>query len=183
MTVPGRTQTLTVVTPLVVTGVTRLRLEFAVSRLLPRLLGITPLRSVYATRWSVVTAAVDAESGEPRPLRPPCLFWETTFSAAMEPYIESFLVAIGRQIGRTWGSSVGFPGVGSVTRLTGYLAAHTRPAASSWSAYPDASVRMVLSALEIAREHDFLVAAAATCSPEEFAVVYDGFLRRRQGDL
>jgi hypothetical protein len=42
---------------------------------------------------------------------------------------------------------------------------------------------MVLSALAVAREQRFLSDAACSASPAEFAVLYRGFLARRQGDL
>nr|BFE71963.1 hypothetical protein GCM10020092_052640 [Actinoplanes digitatis] len=113
----------------------------------------------------------------------PYLFWETAFSGATEPYIESFVYLIQKSIKRAWGTSFGFPGVRSVTKVREYIENLAYPAAHAYSAYPEASVRMVLSALRIQREQEFLVDAARTATAEEFAVVYRGFLERRQGDL
>ena len=91
--------------------------------------------------------------------------------------------AVGSKVRRIWRRSYGFPGSGSVTALAGYIGSLAVPGAYGWSAYPEATVRTVLSALDVAREHRYLARAARTAGPEEFAVLYRGFLARRQGDL
>lgn len=179
----GRARWLSVLTPLKPAGPLLLRLQFALTRLFPGLIGIDALRSVYFTRWSLLESfpwngPPQVEEELPRPY----LVWETTFTGVMEPYIEAFVYAVGPQIDRTWQTSYGFPGTTSITRLREYIERLARPGAYSYSAYPAASVRMVLSALAIAREHRFLTDAAAG-NPAEFATVYRGFLRRRAGDL
>ena len=181
---PHRTRMITVITPIRPLGSVVLRLGFLVTRFFPKVTGIGPLRSLYATRWSLLTRL--PQNGPPqareRPERP-YLVWESVYSAEMEPYIESFVAAVGKQINFTWYSSYGFPGTASVTRLRAYVEQWAWPGACSYSAYPDESARMVLSALAVAKEHSFLVEAARDSSPERFGALYRGFLRRRQGDL
>jgi hypothetical protein len=180
----GRVRMITMLTALKPWGLLRLRLEFLATRLWPGLMGIRPLRSLYSTRWSLLTAL--PYNGPPQlPERPrrPQLLWETDYSAPVEPYIEAFIAATSRQIRRTWGSSYDFPGTGSVTGLRNYIEGFSRPAAHSYCAYPDASVRMILSALAVAQEHEYLLAAARSPDAAAFAVAYRGFLARRQGDL
>jgi hypothetical protein len=160
-------------------------LNLAVARRVPSLMGVRPLRSLYSVRWSVLRAFPHNGAPQVRErLREPLLLWETNYSGLMDPYVETFVHVIGRQIRMTWGSSAGFPPEQSVAALTAYVQAGTLAPAYDYRAYPQASVRTVLAALDVAREHPFLVqAAAAGASAEEFRVVYDGFLVRRQGDL
>jgi hypothetical protein len=184
MTLTDRVQFITVHTPIRPFGVVWLRLMFQLGRLRPKIMGIRPLGSVYFTRWSVITSI--PYNGRPQTrerLHHPYLFWEVAYSGALEPYIESFVYVIQQSIKRAWGTSFGFPGGGSVTEVREYIQALEYPAAHAYSAYPQASVRMVLSAVRIQREHQFLMDAAKTGTEEDFAVVYRGFLDRRQSDL
>ncbi len=71
----------------------------------------------------------------------------------------------------------------SVTALASYIGELSVPGAHCWSAHPEATVRTVLSALEVAKEHRWLARAARTTTPEEFSVLYRGFLARRESDL
>jgi hypothetical protein len=161
-----------------------LRLLFRVTRWFPGLMGLRPLKSVYCTRWSIMTAL--PYNGPPQvPERPgrPYLLWDSTYAGGTETYIEAFVAAIAPQIERTWGGCYWFPGTGSITKLTEYIYRFRCPGSYCWSAYPSATVRMVLSALAVAREQRFLADAARSTSAAEFAVTYRGFLARRQGDL
>jgi hypothetical protein len=145
---------------------------------------ISGLQAIYATRWTILTSFPAGEPGRPQARRRARhLLWDSAFCVPMEPYIELFVYAIGRQIRLLWGSSQGFPGTGSTTELRRYIDEHSIPGAYWYAARPDASVRMVLSALAVAREHPFLAALAEDGSPEDFAVAYRGFLVRRQEDL
>jgi hypothetical protein len=180
----GRAGLITLLTALRPLGSLRLRIVFALTRRIPGLTGLGPLRSVYFIRWSVLTSLPYNGPPQVRERLPhPLLLWETLYSAPTEPYVETFIHAVGDNVRRIWRTSHGFPGTGSVTDLAGYIGALGIRGAHCWSAYPEATVRTVLSALEVAREHGYLVRAARTAGPEEFAVLYRGFLARRQGDL
>ncbi len=175
---------ITLITPLTWWGVPWLRLQFRLTRTFPQLKGLEAFKSVYFSRWSIVSGFPD--NGSPqireRPRRP-YLVWEVVYSAETDPYIESFLKGIHLQIRRTWGSSDGFPGVSSVSELRRYIEDLSWGGAYDYWAYPDTSVRMVLSALEVSREHAFLAEVARSSTAEEFATVYRGFLTRRGKDL
>jgi hypothetical protein len=182
---PGdRARTISMVTSLRPVRRWLTNVNLAVASRVPSLMGVRPLRSLYAVRWSVVRAFPDNGPPQVRErLRDPLLLWETNYSGLFDPYVELFVHVIGRQIRMTWGSSAGFPPERSVAALTEYVRAGTLPAAYDYRAYPEASVRTVLAALDVAREQPYLLQAAATATPQEFRVVYDGFLARRQGDL
>ena len=175
---------ITVLTALKPLEALRLRVLFALTRRFPEIGGLGPLKSVYFTRWSVLTAMpYNGPPQIPEDLGHGRLLWETVYSAPTEPYVEAFVHTIGSKVRRIWRGSYGFPGAGSVTALAGYIGSLAVPGACSWSAYPGATVRTVLAALDVAREHRYLLQSAQTVSPEEFAVLYRGFLDRRKGDL
>jgi hypothetical protein len=180
----GRAGMITVLTAVQPFGALWLRVLFALTGRFPALTGLGPLKSVHFLRWTVVPRL--PYNGRPQvrerlPHR--LLLWETVYSAPTEPYVETFVHAVGDKVRKIWRTSHGFPGTGSVTALAGYIGELSIPGAHCWSAHREASVRTVLSALEVAKEHRYLVEAADTASPEEFAVLYRGFLARREGDL
>jgi hypothetical protein len=175
---------ITLVTALKWWGPPVLRVLFLITRFLPELKGLEPFRSVHFTRWSILRSL--PYNGPPqvreRPEQP-YLVWESMYSAEVEPYIEAFVAGISAQIERTWGSSYGFPGTGSITRLHRYIEQHAVAAQYTYKALPEESVQTALAALEVAKEHALLVEAAGSGSSEEFAMAYQDFLRRRGADL
>jgi hypothetical protein len=178
-----RARALTVLTPLRWYGPLLLRVRFVLTRLFPCLVKIASLRSIYFTQWTILTSIPRNGRSQPRPRAGRSLLWETNFSAPMDPYIEAFVRSQAPQIRRLWGSSRGFPGTKSATVLRRYIEGRSFPGGYWYSAYPAASVRMVTAALAVSREHEFLEKVADRGSPEDFATAYQGFLRRRQGDL
>jgi hypothetical protein len=176
---------LTVLTALKPLGVPWLRLLFALTSRFPALTGLGPLKSVHFLRWTVVPRLLPY-NGPPQVRENPgrrLLLWETVYSAPTEPYVETFVHAVGSKVHNIWRTSYGFPGTTSVTALARYIGEVSIPGAHCWSAYPEATVRSVLSALEVAKEHRHLAPAARTTNPAEFAVLYRGFLARRERDL
>ena len=179
-----RVRSLTPLTPMKPFGAVLARLLFAIQRTLPETMGIRELKAIYFTRWSVLTSF--PYNGPPQiPERPPhpYLVWETDYNGVTERYIETFTYLISRQINLAWFTSYGFPHTRSVTELKNYIEQVSHPIDYHYCAYPDASVRMILSALEVAKEHRYLVDQANDGPAEEFAPVYRSFLQRRQADL
>ena len=181
----GRAGMITVLTAVQPFGALRLRVLFALTGRIPALTGLGPLRSVHFIRWTVVPRPLPHNARPQVRERLPhrLLLWETVYSAPTEPYVETFVHAVGDKVRKIWRTSHGFPGTGSVGALAGYIGELSIPGAHGWSAHPEATVRTVLSGLEVAKEHRYLVEAARTTTPEEFAVLYRGFLARREGDL
>ncbi|MGY1690666.1 hypothetical protein [Geodermatophilus sp. SYSU D01105] len=180
----GRAGMITVLTALRPLGGVRLRLLFALTGRIPALTGLGPLKSVHFIRWTVLPRP--PHNGRPQVaerLPHGVLLWETVYSAPTEPYVETFVHAVGSKVQNIWRTSAGFPGTRSVTALAGYIGELAVAGAHCWAAHPEATVRTVLSALEVAKEHRHLARAARTTTAEEFAVLYRGFLARREGDL
>jgi hypothetical protein len=180
----GRFGALTVITPVKWWGVPALRLSMTITRWFPSIIKLAPAKAVAFTRWSLLRSI--PYNGRRQLLerpQPAYLLWETVFNGAMDPYIEQFVVMIPALIRNTWGSSYGFPNNLSVKQLRTYIETMSWPSAHSYVAYPQDSVAMILSALEIEKEHAFLVDVARTADASQFQVTYEGFLRRRKGDL
>lgn len=136
MTSPDRVKFLTVHSPVKPYRIVWLRSMLKIGEIFPGIMGIRPLDAVYFTRWSIVTSI--PYNGRPQVrerLGHPYLFWETAFSGATEPYIESFVYLIQKSIKRAWGTSFGFPGVRSVTKVREYIENLAYPAAHAYSAY------------------------------------------------
>lgn len=177
-------QLITILTPLKRWGPPWLRFQFRLTRIFPSLKGLEQFTFVYYSQWCLVDSfhyngPPQVRERPPRPL----LLWEVVYSADADPYIESFVAGIPRRIRGLWGSSYGFPGTGSVARLSDYItAAWWREDVAYW-AYPDATVRTILSGLEVAKEHAWLLDLAEHGTDEDFEVAYAGFLTRRGRDL
>ncbi|WP_138731866.1 hypothetical protein [Modestobacter excelsi] len=175
---------ITVLTALKPLGGPWLRALFALTRHVPGLTGLGPLKSVHFIRWTVLASLPYNGPPQVRERLPHrLLLWETVYSAPTEPYVETFVHGVGDKVRNIWSTSHGFPGTRSVTGLAGYIGELSITGAHCWSAHPGATVRTTLSALDVAKEHQYLVRAARNTSPTEFAVIYRGFLDRRQGDL
>lgn len=180
----GRTRGITVVTAVQPLRIGVTRFFFSLGRAYPPLMGFRDLRAIYFTRWSILVRP--PYNGPPQPAeRPqhPQLLWETDYTGQADPYIEAFVYRIPVQIRQTWGTSYGFPGTASIRRLRRYIQQTAVPIAYRYAAHPEATVREVLSALEVAREHDFLVDAARSSDAAEFQRVYRGYLQRRVREL
>lgn len=173
---------LTVITPLKRRGPYWLGFRFRLTHWFPNLLGLQHFDSVFFSNWNIVTRLPD-DGQQAVELPQPVLLWEVAYSAEVDPYIESFVRGIGKNIKRIWGTSYGFPGTRSVGKLRAYIEGLSWTIDHFHWAYPEESVRTVKSALAISREHAFLVEAARTCTPEDFERIYRGFLLRRGADL
>lgn len=179
----GRTRMITLITPLRPFWILVVRFFFVIARLYPPLLRIGPMKAVHFTYWSLVTRI--PYNGAPQVLerpRRPWILWGSVFNADIDPYVEAFVSVVSPQINVTWGGALGFPGTKSVVALRDYIEDLATISGYRYSAYPDATVRTILSALEVAREQPYLEAAAEG-DADEFARLYRGFLARREQDL
>ena len=124
-----------------------------------------PLRPARAQRARDARAAVvhplralDARPNGCREqrLRYPHLFFESNFNGGWEEYIDAFSHILTRGMTLFWGSSYGFPTPLPAGRFKNYIKRHEIVASHFYSAYPDATTTIVLSALELdAKLRDF----------------------------
>jgi hypothetical protein len=182
----GRVGFITMITAMRPFATVLLRTHFWVTSRFPSLLAISPMKAVHFLHWNILT---DIPYNGPPQLaeRPdhPYLIWGTVFNGVNDPYIEGFVVHVPIRIWLIWGTSYRFPGTGSVSTLVKYIHNLTWHGGYSYFAYPDATVRTVLSAMEIQKEHAFLLSLAQDNrrSGAEFTRAYRGFLTRCQGIL
>jgi hypothetical protein len=182
--VHGRAHAITIITQIRPLWAPLHRLGFAVARLFPPARGLRQLSLLHFARWSILRSI--PYNGPPQVrdrLAHPLMIFDDQYNGLPDPYIEAFVYVLPRQLESTWRSSYGYVGTRSVATFTRQLKKLALPGAYFYSAYPDATVRMIQSAFAVEREHRFLEEAARTSTPQDFAVVYRGFLTRRQGDL
>jgi hypothetical protein len=82
-----------------------------------------------------------------------------------------------------WGSSYGFPKPLPTAPFKAYIRRHEIEASHFYSAYPEATTTMVLSALRLDEELATFKQRTADAAPEAFAQAWDEFLSKVQGDL
>ena len=128
-----------------------LPLVFLYARLVPSAHGtLARLSFIHFARWTLVK-----ELPEQR-LRHPHLFFESNFNGGWEEYIDAFSHILTRGMTLFWGSSYGFPTPLPTGRFKNYIKRHEIVASHFYSAYPDATTTIVLSALELdAKLRDF----------------------------
>jgi hypothetical protein len=176
----GRASALTVVSTTKRRGLLPLRLLFFVGRLVPALLNtLRQLSFIHFARWTLIKKLPDRE----QPLKHTQLFFESNFNGTWNQYIDAFSYVVPKHIAAIWWSAYGFPGPLPAEPFKDYIASHEHPAAHYYSAYPEASVTMILGALEVRRDLDKLRRKAQSMSPEAFDEAYRAFLRDHQNHI
>jgi hypothetical protein len=179
----GRAHALTVLSGVRPRWVPYLRVLFFVGRHVPALLAtLRRLSFIHFARWALVREIRGAD-GEVRRLRHTYLFFESNFNGTWSQYIDAFSYVVPQHISAIWKGSYGFPGPLPARPFKAYIAEHEYPAEHYYSAYPEHSATMVLSALELRENLDRLRRKSATMGPEEFERAYRQFLTDNQGHL
>ena len=148
---------------------------------------VAPLRRLAVIRvahWSVLRRVPDGAGGLRR-LRRPVLLFDASFDVDLPRYIEIFAEALRWRFRAVWGSGVGYPGVLPSDRFMAWVDLNQRPASHYWAAYPEASTRMVASAMRV---RDGLrtfgtTLSAADMADEGFAVEFDRLVSGLANDL
>ena len=125
------------------------------------------LSMISFARWSVC-----------RPGGRPYLLFETNFNGDTDHYLEAFALVTPNGLKANWKGIAGFPGVEPVSRFQSFVNDHMQRIARYWSAYPQASTKMIRSALELRSRIDAFNERGAT--PEQFKAAYDGLIEGAQ---
>jgi hypothetical protein len=181
----GRIYGLTWPAPLRFWGPLELRILFWAARHLGWV--VAPLRKLAVIRvahWSILRRVPDGAGGRRR-LRRPVLLFDASFDVDLRRYIEIFSEALRWRFRAVWGSGVGYPGVLPSDGFFGWVDAHQTPATHYWCAYPEATTRMMASALRVSHDLDaFEVAMVAEeVDDEQFAAEFDRLVSRLGKDL
>jgi hypothetical protein len=162
-------------------------LVFLYARLVPRSRGkLAELSFIHFARWTLVRRLHHNGGAQPKTkLRYPHLFFESNFNGGWEEYIDAFSYILTSGMTAFWGSSYGFPKPLPTTPFKEYIRRNAIDASHFYSAYPDATTTIVLSALELERDSGLrrLRENAADMEPEEFATAWREVLTHIQGCL
>jgi len=133
---------------------------------------------IYYVRWAVFR---EFSAGEKK--RYSYLFFESNFDIPWRQYIDAFAYVIPKDIRLTWGRGINFPHPPPSEPLKAWIARNSMEGGTYYCAYPDASTRMVRSALHVRARLRALAREAEGLGPEEFKAAYERFLVDAQGDL
>jgi hypothetical protein len=175
----GRLTGLTLFTPVRRQWVPVLKAAFWVAKFVPfAQKHILQFQFIHFVRWTLVR---DLPGGER--LNYTYLFFESNFDGPWQHYIDAFAYVIPKDIRFVWGRGPAFPAPPPAEPLKAWIARNSMEGGTYYSAYPEASTRMVTGALEVRSKLDALRARAAAMSPEEFGAAYRRFLSETQAHL
>lgn len=118
-----------------------------------------------------------------RRLAQPYILFQSNFNGPADLYIDAFSLVVRGRLWLLWRGAYRYPGARPTERFRAFIDAHAVPTAHYWSAYPEASSRMVVSALELRDRIDGFARDAARLPPDEFASAYRRFLAEVQQHL
>jgi hypothetical protein len=111
------------------------------------------------------------------------MLFESNFDGPWQHYIDAFAYVIPKDIRLTWGRGINFPHPPPAEPLKAWIARNSMEGGTYYCAYPEASTRMVRSALEVRGRVGALARDAERLGPEEFKAAYERFLVDAQAHL
>lgn len=187
----GRATAIVIATPIPRWWAIFLRLEFWLVALIRRVLrsklpsrAVRRLSFISFARWAVIySVPVKARRGRVRRLPHPYVIFHSNFNGGPLEYIEAFARGLKWRMRALWGGAYGVPDPTDLTEFSTHIEAHWIPCEHYYCAYPDASTKMVLAAVELRKQFGELAELARGLEPAEFATEYARFLERVQGCL
>jgi hypothetical protein len=174
----GRMTGLTLFTPIRRQWLPLLMVGFFLGRFVPLIPHhILQFNFIKFVRWSIVTGL----PGEKLHYR--YLFFESNFDGPWQHYIDAFAYVIPKDIRLTWGRGIAFPYPPPAEPLKAWIARNSMEGGTYYCAYPEASTRMVRSALEVRKRAAALARDAERLGPQEFKAAYERFLVDNQVHL
>ena len=139
---------------------------------------------IHFVRWTVVREMPYNGAPQVRDrLNYPYLFFESNFDGPWQHYIDAFAYVIPADIRFVWGRGIAFPGPPPAEPLKAWIAMNSMEGGSYYCAYPEASTRMVASALTVRTALDQLIADSSGMDATDFKARYERFLCDVQGHL
>jgi hypothetical protein len=176
--VHGRATALTSINTLRPWGVPVLRVLYLLGPSLPFLLKkLHQLSFIHFARWVIV----DSLRGED--FRHTHQFFESNFNGTWSQYIDAFSYVVPRELSAVFGFHYAWPGPVPAAGFKRIIARHEYPASHYYSAYPEATATMVLSALEVRRRLDDLRVRARKMDAAQFDAAWRDFLTTVQRHL
>jgi hypothetical protein len=182
----GRTTAFTALTPVRRLWAVYLRVDFALLKALKWLMRqkdparpVKRLSFISFGRWAVVDRIpASLEKGRARPLPHPYIVFQSNFNGQSHEYFEAFALGLKWRMRGLWRGAYGVPDPSDLGGFSDYVHHHWQPVAHYYSAYPQASTKMVLSALALRREFESFAAWAERAAPKEFAEEFEAFVER-----
>jgi hypothetical protein len=173
----GRMTALTLFTPIRPQWLLFLKTGFWLAKHVPLARGhILQFNFIKFVRWSIVRLPGER-------LNYAYLLFESNFDGPWQHYIDAFAYVIPRDIRITWGRGINFPGPPPSEPLKAWIARNSMEGGTYYCAHPDASTRMIKSALYVRERLKGLAEVADRLGPDEFKAAYDRFLTEVQGHL
>ena len=139
---------------------------------------------IHFVRWTIVRELPHSGgAGQSTRLNYPYLFFESNFDGPWRHYIDAFAYIIPTDIRFVWGSGHAFPGPPPAEPLKAWIARNSMEGGTYYCAYPEASTRMVKSALHVRERFEALQAGARKMTPEQFQEAYHRFVTDAQCHL
>jgi hypothetical protein len=145
--------------------------------------GANKLSQIGFARWSLVWKVPPKEGTrifEGVNIPKPYILFETNFNGDSDQYFESFSYVSESSISRTWRGTYGMPKVKRVGAFIWFINDNKKNPAAFYTGYPEASAKMVRSALELKWHHDKLNPRVPEMSDADFLSRYKKLLRDAQ---
>jgi hypothetical protein len=181
----GRMTCLTLFTPIRSAWIPLVKLALWLGKYVPMAQKhILQFEFIHFVRWTIVRELPHSGGAEQRTrLNYPYLFFESNFDGPWHHYIDAFAYIIPRDISLLWGRGIDFPGPPPAEPLKAWIGRNSMEGGTYYSAYPQASTRMVKGALSVSKGMERLLGDAEGQSPEEFKAAYERFLTDQQAHL
>lgn len=180
----GRSTAIAVVTPIRRWWAAWLRFDFVAVALLKRLMRqrgpsrpVRKLSFISFARWAVVS-----RTGRRR-LPHPYIVFQSNFNGAAAEYFEAFARGLKWRMRGLWGGAYNVPDPKHLNDFASYIDRHWVATEHYYCAYPQASTKMILSALEVRRHFEEFATRAESIEPELFADEFTAFVASIQRHL
>ena len=144
------------------------------------------LTFIHFARWVIIKPSQFPRRSETQPkedLDYAYLLFISNFNGSWDQYIEAFSLVIPEGMRNIWGWSKGFPGPRPIGPFVDYIHRQQIETDYYYGAYPGASTKDVLGALDANKRYRQLAAQSATMTPDEFRTAFLGFLANVQNGL
>lgn len=178
----GRTTSITLFTTQKPWGRFWMPVMFTLTRAAPKALeAMDRLSFISFASWSLIREL--PYNGPPqtvRRLRYPHLFFEVSFNGSWAQYIDSSVRVLTTGMYTFWGSSRRFPGPLPAGPFQAFFKIHEVDTSHYHCAYPEATVTIARSALELEERLDMFAHRVANLPAADFDAAYDAFLEDAQ---
>jgi hypothetical protein len=180
--VAGRTTSITLFTTQKWWGRFFMPFMFATSRAVPKALeAMDKLSFISFASWSLIRELpYNGPQQKVRRLRYPHLFFEVSFNGSWAQYIDSSVRVLTTGMYSFWSSSRTFPGPLPAAPFQAFFRVHEVDASHYYCAYPEATVTIVRSALELEQRLDMFAHRAANIPEAAFDGAWEAFLEDAQ---